>query len=705
MKKTFNRIISVVLSVCVLITMASACLVANAYTEQKAIEFIVSTTASSGVDNDGTFDVIIGILDYDTAVTGNKVLGAAVVNVTYDEDLVTPDADLFTTFNSIADVADVTAKDGVITFVFTGDNERYVTKTQLDNANGELLSIPFTANGVDGDASFGISAGNDMSATSLAVLDLDVLSGADGDLVTDAAITGVGNFCNVKLGTGVEFVYEPQAITVTMVDADGTNGYWYAPDTDGPFFVGDNLTFDTSYQKINIGGNTGYEPWSANFSLEGGFGSGNSGGGLQLYVGANGGVFNLDKAGTWALTCYVDNVKYTLMSIDVYPTPSQAAFDAAEAFDIVANALPFAEDIELTDEEQILAAYEQYEALDETSKLYVTTYDKYIATYEAYLTLKYGSVGRAQAWEVIEVIEALPEPSEIELTDGEAIAFARTKYTQLKDEYKEFVDNYKKLVACESALDAIYVAKTVNYGPGKTDGTGNYVTMSETEIYVSDALHNTAWWQNYTFTYVEDDITYSGKIYNAEYRCPSANISQRAQVGFGNSTGSSAASYVIPAAGDWYIYGTIEDGTNGWKTIELAHFTVLPTPYGNADNAAADAVNAGIANLPSKITSADVDTVKQLKADFDALVRYDLVSAADAAKLNAAYESALNISNLTMDLNGDQVLDSADLVIMEMMIVGLETPVEGADISGDGMINALDLLMLEQHYLGYSLLF
>ncbi len=705
MKKSINRVLSAVLSVCLLVTMLSATIVAGAYTEQTAVEFVVSTTAISNIDSNGEFDLAIGITDYENSIIGNKVLGAAIINVTYDETLVTPDVDAFDTFTDIAGVADVSANNGVITFVFTGDIENYITKSQIDGTNGEILSIPFTANGVDGEASFGVSAGNDMSSTSLAVLDLDVLTGGEGELVTDLEVTGIGNFCNVTIGEGETYVYEPKAITVTMVDANGTNGYWYAPTTEGPFFVGDNLTFDTEYQKINIAGTSGFEPWNANFSLDGGTGSGNSSGSLQLYVGANGGVFNLDKAGTWSLTTYVDNVRYTLMSIDVFPTPSQSAFDAAAEFDVIADALPTAEEVEISDEAQILAAYEAYEALTETSKLYVTTYDKYIAAYEAYLTLKYGSVGRAMAYEVIEVIEALPEPYEIELTDGEAIDYARTKYTQLKDDYKEFVDNYKKIVACESAIDAIYVAKTVNYWPDKTDGSGNYVGMSETEIYVSDSLHNNAWWQNYTFTYAEGGKTYSGKIYNAEYRCPSANITQRAQVGFGNSTGSSAASYVIPAAGEWYLYGTIEDGTNGWVTIELAHFTVLPTPYGNADNAAADAVNEGIANLPSKITAADVDTVKQLKADFDSLVRYDLVSAEDAAKLNAAYETAMNISNLTMDLNGDQQLDSADLVIMEMMIVGLETPVEVADISRDGLINALDLLMLEQHYLGLSLLF
>lgn len=705
MKKSINRIISAVLSVCVLITMASASFVANAATAQTAVELVVSSTATSNIETDGAFNLVVGITDYDSAIYENKVLGATIINVTYDETLVTPDVDAFETFTSISEVADVTAKDGVITFVFTGDLDKYVTKAQLDGTNGELLSIPFTANGVDGEASFGVSAGSDMSSTSLAVLDLDVVNGADGELVTDLKVEGIGNFCNVTIGEGETYVYEPKAITVTMVDANGTNGYWYAPNFEGPFFVGDNLTFNTAYQKINIGGTTGYEPWSATFSLEGGTGSGNSAGNLQLYVGANGGVFNLDKAGTWSLTCYVDSVKYTLMSIKVYPTPSQAIFNQAAEFDALVEQLPLAEDVELADEAQILAAFEAYEVLNETSKLYVTTYDKYIATYESFLTLKYGSVGRAMAYEVIEVIEALPEPYEIALTDADAISYARTKYTQLKDEYKEYVDNYKKLVACESALDAIYIEKTVTYWPDKTDGSGNYVAFSGTEIYVSDSLRNNAWWQNYTFKYVEGGTTYSGKIYNAEYRCPSANITRSVQVGFGKSTGSSESAYKLTAAGEWYLYGTIEDNTNGWKTIELAHFTVLPTPYGNADNAAADAVNEGIANLPSKITSADVDTVKQLKADYDALVRYDLVSPANVEKLMAAYELTENITNLTMDLNGDLVLDSADLVLMEMMIVGLDTPVEGADINRDGTINALDLLMLEQHYLGYSLLF
>ena len=68
MKKSINRILSAVLSVCVLITMASASFVANAYTEQASVEFVVSTSATSNVDIDGTFDLGVGITDYDAAI-------------------------------------------------------------------------------------------------------------------------------------------------------------------------------------------------------------------------------------------------------------------------------------------------------------------------------------------------------------------------------------------------------------------------------------------------------------------------------------------------------------------------------------------------------------------------------------------------------------------------------------------------------------
>lgn len=705
MKKSINRILSLVVTVCIVAAMMSVCVVANAYDVKTDIQLSVTADAQS-IANDGTVNVSVAVDNYSDYISGNKVLAAAVVNISYDSNLVTPDIDSIAVDSGISGSVEAGANDGMLTFIFTGDSTKYITAEQLSSNGGVVFTVSFTANGVDGDADFSVAAGEDTASTSLAVLDLDVMNGAEGYLITSAGICGIGDYTTVQVGEGASYVYEPKRITVTMVDVNGTSGRWYAPDSDGPFYVGDRVVFNTAYAKINLDVEN-YEPWTAYFTLTGGTGSGNSAGNIQLYVGAGGGAITLDKAGTWQLTCSSNGTTYTLMTMDVYPTPTQEDVEAAAAFDLVAEQLPEAENVTLDDEAEILSAYESYESLSAAAQTFVTKYDKYISTYEAYLTLKYGSVGRAKAYSVISIIAELPEPSDIALTDAEDLDFVRTKYNQLNDDYKQFVDNYKKLLACESALDAIYVPKTITYVPGDTSATStSYMTFSSTEFYVSDSLKNNTWWQNYTFNYTDTSgTTHSGKIYNAVYTCASANISQRAQVGFGKSTGASESPYTLTVAGEWIIYGEIEDSTNGNITIELARFTVEPTPYGNDDNAAAEDVSARIEALPEQIMLSDVETVEQLKVDYDALVRYDLISSANVAKLEAAVLAAERAAKMTCDVNRDGVIDSTDLLMIELMIIGQSDIVEGADVDGDGRLTALDLLKLEQHFLGYSLLF
>ncbi|GEM_PF-4474515 len=707
MKKSLSRILSVTLSVCILLTMVSVCIVASAYTALKEVELVVDTDSDTGtVDKNGNFNVVVSLNDYDDCIANNKVLGAAVINITYDSALVTPDIDTLSTYDGLSNFTSVSANDGVLTFVLNGDNSSYITKAQLDANNGKLFSLTFNANNVDGKALFGIAIGSNASATSLAVLDLDVAAGADGALITNAAVTGIGNNVSVQIGDG-SYVYEPKNITVTMVDANGVNGYWYAPDSNGPFYVSDKIVFNTANVKINLDG-ASVEPWNAYFTLTGGTGSGNSDGNIKLYNGAYGAVITLDKPGVWNLTFSNNNITYNLMSITVYPTPLKEDVEAAEAFDETAKNLPAASSVTLDNETQIVAAHDEYEALTAAGKTLVTEYEKYIETYEAYLTLKYGSVGRAMAYDVIVIINELPEPGDITLDDANAIDFARTKYTLLNDNYKQYVENYKKLVADESALDAIYVPKQIVYKPGDTSATSTqYVNFSETTIYVSDSLKNGAWWKDYTYNYTDSTTgtTYTGKIYNATLKCESANISQSVQVGFGKSNGGNDTPYILTAAGVWSIYGTIEDSTNGNKTILLAEFTVLPTPYGNEDNAAAADITSRINALPNVIKFADVETVEQLKADYDALVRYDLITSDDVAKLNAAVAAAERAKNLTCDVSGNGVVDSADMLIIQQMIIGQTEMVSGADIDGNGKLSSIDLLLLQQHILGYSLLF
>lgn len=711
MKQILKCAISVALSVCVLLCTFTAVLTAGAYTYADSARLVISadngTDSITRVDHNGTFYVRVGVADYADCIDANNPLAAAVVNISYDESLVTPDIDSLSTYSGIASKASVNAKNGVLTFVFTGDNTSYISRSDLDNNNGKLFAVAFNAKNADGDASFGIFGGEDTSVTSLAALDLSVADGTSGKLINDITVNGIGDSVTVRIGAGDSFVYSPKHITVSLADATGKKGYWYAPDNTGYTYVGDYVSFNTAYAKITLGDTENYEPWTAYFTVAGGSGSGNSAGNFQLYMGNNGGSITLDKPGTWNLYCYNNDVKYTLMSLVVYPTPKNSDILAAKAFDALVDELPVADTITVADEDVVMNAYNAYESLSAAATTFVTKYDKYIAVYRAYLADKFGSYGRAMAIDAINAIEALPEPGDVILDDADRISKARLIYDNLDDEYKEFVDNYKKLRADESAFDAIYVSKTVGFTPSKdlSATSTNYVNMTDDIIYVSDKLKNNAWWKDYTFNYEVDGVVYSGIIYSAIITCPSANISQNAQVGYGNTTGASGNAYTLTAAGEWYIYGTIKDSVNGDKYVLLKQFTVLPTPTGNADTAAAADVVERINALPEILTSAHIDLVHQLKDDYDALVRYDLVPDAQSEKLAAAVNRIKFIENLVCDINDDGTVDSSDLLIMQQMLLGQIQVKSVADIDGNGVVDAVDLLRLEQHVLGISKLF
>ena len=416
----FKRIMSFALSVCIILTMFSVSIVANAYTALDAVKISLSTDKVK-IDNNGSVNVSVVLDNYDDYIAGNKVLAAAVINIGFDKNVVTPDFENITVINSVKNNIAVNAANGNLTFVLTGDNSNYVTAQQLSENNGVLFTVAFDANGVDADTTFSVNKGLDTSSTSLAILDLDVIAGGSGELITDAEVDGIGDYASVLVGEGDSYVYQPQTITVTMVDANGTNGYWYAPDSDGPFYVGDRVVFNTAYSSIYLDG-TKYDPWTAYFTLKGGTGSYNTTGNIQLYVGAGGGAITIDKAGVWELYCYSNNMKYLLMSIVVYPTPTQDDVNAANAFDESVKASKNADEITLDDEDAVLVLHDMYEALTPAAKTFVTEEEKYTAVYEAYLTLKYGSVGRAQAFDVITVIDELPEPGEITLNGDDSLS-------------------------------------------------------------------------------------------------------------------------------------------------------------------------------------------------------------------------------------------------------------------------------------------
>ena len=124
----------------------------------------------------------------------------------------------------------------------------------------------------------------------------------------------------------------------------------------------------------------------------GGTGSFNSAGNIQLYVGAGGGGITLDKAGVWELYCYNNSIRYSLMKIEVYPAVTQADVVAAKVFDETVKALPNADQVTLDDEDAILAAVAQYEALSPAALTFITEEEKYIAAKALYQNKQYSVI-------------------------------------------------------------------------------------------------------------------------------------------------------------------------------------------------------------------------------------------------------------------------------------------------------------------------
>ncbi len=54
------------------------------------------------------------------------------------------------------------------------------------------------------------------------------------------------------------------------------------------------------------------------------------------------------------------------------------------------------------------------------------------------------------------------------------------------------------------------------------------------------------------------------------------------------------------------------------------------------------------------------------------------------------------------DVNGDGVVNSADITSLEMIIVGLAGVSPGADVNGDGTVNVADITYVERFIGGLS---
>lgn len=112
------------------------------------------------------------------------------------------------------------------------------------------------------------------------------------------------------------------------------------------------------------------------------------------------------------------------------------------------NSLPNA--ISISDKTSVESARSAYDALTPAQKNYVSNYNKLLAAEDAINTLEKNS---AAAKPVISLIDDIP--TSITLDCKDEITVARNAYNKLTSEQKEYVTNYKKLQAAETAIETL----------------------------------------------------------------------------------------------------------------------------------------------------------------------------------------------------------------------------------------------------------
>ena len=122
----------------------------------------------------------------------------------------------------------------------------------------------------------------------------------------------------------------------------------------------------------------------------------------------------------------------------------------AKVVEDMIEALPDAGSVTVEDEDTILAVDDAYEALTEEAKAMVPNVDKLMQAVDALRN----AIAYRDAQKVIDMINALPTPTDVTVEDEEAILEAREAYDDLSDQAKALIvlEISEKLEACEAAL-------------------------------------------------------------------------------------------------------------------------------------------------------------------------------------------------------------------------------------------------------------
>ncbi len=322
--------------------------------------------------------------------------------------------------------------------------------------------------------------------------------------------------------------------------------------------------------------------------------------------------------------------------------------DLSKAKEVMAkiNALPAT--ITLADKDAVTAARTAYDALTDKGKGYVTN----LATLEtAEATIQAIEQDMAAAASVDAMIEALP--TEVALTDEEAIVSARTAYEELTDAQKGYVENLSVLETAEEALEAV---KAQDLADRQAAAEVDEMILALPEEITLDC---------------EEQLTIVVDTYN----------------GLTNT----AKGYVtnLPA---------LVEAVDIWNALN---------EQDKLDRAAAGEVDALIAALPA----VEELTLDHQTAVEEAVAAYDALN--DAAKgyvtayetLQAAVAQMNELKFVYGDVNHDFVIDNKDFGLLQRYLNGwdVEIRLDAADVNVDGEIDNKDFAVLQRYLNGWDI--
>ena len=111
--------------------------------------------------------------------------------------------------------------------------------------------------------------------------------------------------------------------------------------------------------------------------------------------------------------------------------------------------MPSLEDIRIEDKELVIDAREKYEELEEGAKTFVTNYDKLLDLEARIIELENTEKAIKK---VIDLINSLPSPNDLTISDKALVEQARDEYESLNLEQKKEVTNLNLLEAAEAQM-------------------------------------------------------------------------------------------------------------------------------------------------------------------------------------------------------------------------------------------------------------